>query len=76
MYGMVSVCTHRLARPAFRKSGILRDAPPVTMCTSPPGRYQYQTGTRNGARPRSLSIASIATCVSARNASRCGRVIA
>src|SRR5262245_36224826 len=55
-------------------SATLRDSPPVTMCTSPPGRYQYQTGTTSGPRPSSV-IASIATWVSARKASRSVRVI-
>src|SRR5262245_50658234 len=44
------------------------------MWTSPPGRYQYQTGTTSGPRPSS-AIASMATWVSARKASRCVRLI-
>src|SRR5438105_7842819 len=53
----------------------LRDSPPVTKRSAPPGVYAYQTGTASG--PRSpLAMLTTATCVSARKASRSPLVMA
>src|SRR5437762_12785702 len=53
----------------------LRDSPPVTKRSAPPGVYAYQTGTASG--PRSpFAMLTTATCVSARNASRSPLVMA
>src|SRR6266436_2155827 len=48
LYGSVSVCTHRLNRPARSSSFPFRDVRPVMIRTSPPGSYEYQIGTTSG----------------------------
>src|SRR5206468_1564153 len=53
----------------------LRDSPPVTKRSAPPGVYAYQTGTASGPRSPSAMLTT-ATCVSARNASRSSLVMA
>src|SRR5213593_3234339 len=53
----------------------LRDSPPVTKRSAPPGVYAYQTGTASGARAPSAMLTT-ATCVSARKASRSSLVMA
>src|SRR2546428_255205 len=53
----------------------LRDSPPVTKRSAPPGVYAYQTGTASGPRSPSAMLTT-ATCVSARKASRSSLVMA